>query len=92
MTNKEIIFKAISTINIELKIQELEILNAQTKLFELLDSLGTLDLILELEALLEEETGEYIAIANEYSMDAESTPFKNIAILESYVQERIQNA
>jgi len=92
MTTKEIILNAISNINKELKIKELEMLNNETKLFELLDSLGTLDLILELEALLEEETGQYVAIANEYSMDASRTPFKNLTRLESYVQERIENA
>ncbi len=92
MTSKEIILNAISNVNKELKIQGLEDINNDTKLFELLDSLGTLDLILELESLLEDETGKYIAIANEHSMDKESTPFQTIVTLESFVNERIKNA
>jgi acyl carrier protein len=92
MTTKEIVLNAITNINQDLKIEGLVCIDENTRLFELLDSLGTLDLILELESLLENETGKYIAIANEYSMDKELTPFKTIISLESYVQERIKDA
>ena len=92
MTTKEIILEAIANINEELKIQELQSVDENTQIFELLDSLGTLDLILELESMLEDETGEYIAIANEHSMDKDKTPFKTLETLQEYVDTRIKDA
>ena len=88
MTTKEIILQAIENVNEELEIDSLRSLDETTPLFELLDSLGTLDLILELESLLEDETGTYIAIANEHSMDRVSTPFKTIVTLERFIEEK----
>lgn len=92
MSSKEIILQAIKNINAELNIQELQSVNEETKLFELLDSLGTLDLILELESILEDETNSYIAVATEHSMDKDETPFKTIVTLEAFLDERINNA
>lgn len=92
MRTKEIILDAIKSVNSELKIPELESVNDKTELFTLLDSLGTLDLILELEESLQAKTGEYIAIANEFSMNAELTPFKTTLSLEAFIDERICDA
>jgi len=92
MTTKEIILQAIKSVNEELEIAELESIDAQTPLFELLDSLGTLDLILELESLLEEHTGNYVAVASEESMNSDLTPFKTIVTLEKFLNERIEDA
>ena len=89
---KKIIKKAIKNVNEDLQIFELDAVDEQTPLFELLDSLGTLDLILELEAIIEEEIGSYIAIADENSMSEEKTPFKNIIILEVYIKQRLEDA
>ena len=91
MNLKTVILESIENINKELKIKELESVDESTPLFELLDSLGTLDLILELENRLQDETGNYIAVASEESMDAKSTPFKNIATLETFLQKRIED-
>lgn len=88
----ELIVKAVENVNEELGIEELKTLDGSTPLFMLLDSLGTLDLILELESLLEEETGRYIAVADETSMDEEKTPFQDIETLEAYLKERIEHA
>ncbi|WP_345993156.1 hypothetical protein [Sulfurimonas sp. HSL-1716] len=89
MDLKEIILKAVKNINEELNIEELQNVNDETPLFELLDSLGTLDLILELESSLEDATGNYIAVASEESMDAKNTPFKTIVTLEKFLEQRI---
>ena len=89
MNLREIILKAIKNINEELKIDELQNIDDETPLFELLDSLGTLDLILELESSLEDELGTYIAVASEQSMDAKNTPFQTIVTLEDYLKQRI---
>lgn len=92
MTTKEIILEAIVNVNRELNIEELQSVDEHTQIFELLDSLGTLDLILELESMLEDETGNYIAIANEHSMNKDKTPFKTLETLQAYINERIKNA
>jgi acyl carrier protein len=89
MNLKTIILKAIKDVNEQLQIDELSNIHEETPLFQLLDSLGTLDLILELESSLEEHMGEYIAVANEESMDKNNTPFKTIVTLEDYLQKRI---
>ena len=91
MNLREVILEAIKNINEELKISELENVGDETPLFELLDSLGTLDLILELESSLEDTTGTYVAVASEESMDAKNTPFRTIVTLESYLQKRIED-
>lgn len=89
MNLREIILEAIKNINEDLKIDELNSVDDETPLFELLDSLGTLDLILELESSLEDATGNYIAVASEESMDTKKTPFKTIVTLSNYLQKRI---
>ena len=91
MQVKNIILESIESVNKELKIKELESVDENTPLFELLDSLGTLDLILELENRLQEVSGNYIAVASEESMDAKNTPFKNIATLETFLEKRMQD-
>ena len=89
MNLKTIILKAIEDVNEQLQIDELENIHEETPLFEHLDSLGTLDLILELESSLENATGNYIAVANEHSMDKNNTPCKPIVTLEDYLAKRI---
>jgi len=91
MNLKTIILQAIKDVNQQLQIDELNNIHEEAPLFELLDSLGTLDLILELESTLEEHTGNYIAVANEQSMDKNNTPFKTIVTLENYLQKRIED-
>jgi hypothetical protein len=91
MKLETIINDAIATINETLQIDALKTLKSDTPLFELLDSLGTLDLILELEARLEEEQGNYIAVADETSMDSKKTPFKTLHSLEEYLRQRIKH-
>lgn len=89
MNLKTIILQAIQTINLDLKIDELRKIDDSTTLFELLDSLGTLDLILELESILQAQTGRYIAVGDEHSMDKDKTPFKTITTLQKYLQQKI---
>ncbi|GEM_PF-1075650 len=89
MNLNALILEAIATINEELKIEALNTLTPTTPLFELLDSLGTLDLILELESRLETLTGHYIAVADLHSMDKDLTPFKTLETLEHYLNQRI---
>ena len=91
MNLRNIILNALKTINEDLQCEALEHITEQTPLFEILDSLGTLDLILELESSLQNELGRYIAVANEQSMNGKETPFKTIVTLEAYLEERIKH-
>lgn len=91
MNVENLILESIKTINRELKHAELENIDSTTPLFQILDSLGTLDLILELEDRIQEHFGVYIAVANEESMDIQKTPFKTIATLETYLRQRIKD-
>lgn len=91
MNLRKLILDALHTINEDLQCETLRTINEQTPLFEILDSLGTLDLILELESLLQNELGRYIAVANEQSMNCKETPFKTIVTLEAYLAQRIEH-
>lgn len=91
MELKKIIATSIENVNRDLRIPELDDLNEETPLFEYLDSLGTLDLILELENNLRDIYGTYIAVANEESMDYHKTPFRTIQTLETFLQQRIDD-
>jgi hypothetical protein len=89
MKTEEIVIQAIKNLNENHQIAELENISDQTPLFEILDSLGTLDLILELEDLLQKESGNYIAVADEFSMDKEKTPFKTLYSLKEFIKGRL---
>ena len=85
----ELVKKAITIINDDLEMEELENLKEDTPLFDILDSVAVLDLILEIESLLEDKYGRYIQIADEMTMDANLTPFKTFGKLVKYLEEKI---
>ena len=86
---KDLLLKAIMTVNEDAEVEALSTINDNTKLFELLDSMAILDLILEIENLLQEQTGNYIQIANDKVMDVENTPFKTFGTLCKYVEGKV---
>lgn len=86
---KNIILESVALINEELEHEALDKVNEQTLLFEALDSIAVLDLILELESRLETEYGCYIQVADEKSMDAINTPFKTVATLTNFLEQKI---
>lgn len=86
---KELVIESIKAVNEELEIEELQQVNENTPLFELLDSMAVLDLVLEIEERLQKKFGRYIQIADERTMDAVSTPFKNLTTLIKHVEEKI---
>jgi len=45
-----------------------------TNIFDVLDSMDIVNLIMETEALLEEKLGYYLPLANEETFDAEKSP------------------
>jgi len=86
---EKLLKEAIKEINEELEIDELENVTDDTPLFELLDSMAVLDLILEIESKLQDKYGKYIQIADETTMDATKTPFKTFKTLKEFLEGKI---
>ena len=86
---RELLLNAIKEINKDLNIKELENIDDNTNLFELLDSMAVLDLILEIETQIENKYGRYVQIADESIMDALKSPFRRFDLLIKYVDARV---
>ena len=55
-----------------------------------LDSMGIVNMIIEIESTLEEETGRSISLANEDMFDATKTPLKSWARWVEYIKNIIK--
>ncbi len=86
---KDIVFEAIKAVNEELKNKELEMLSESDTLFEKLDSMAILDLILEIENGIQLEFGQYMQIADDTMMDVIKTPFKTVETLVDFIEKKI---
>lgn len=86
---EKITIEAINEINIDLELEELENITLDMELFNILDSLGTLDLVIELESRLQKEFGKYIQVANDTTMDSEKTDFKTLNKLIEYLVTKV---
>ena len=64
--------------------------NDQTLIFENLDSMAVLDLIIEIENKLHESFGKFIQIADETIMDEVKTPFKTLASLIDFIETKLK--
>jgi acyl carrier protein len=87
---ESLVYDAIKTVNETHEVDALNELEGDTPLFVLLDSLGTLDLVLELESRLQEKVGRYVQVADEYTMDGYYTPFKTVESLIAYLSTKIR--
>ena len=61
----------------ELNVVIEEEITESTNIFEILDSMDVVNLIMETESLLEQELGVYIPLANEETFDAEKSPLQS---------------
>jgi len=86
---KDIVFKAVKSVNKELKNKDLEVVSEETILFERLDSMAILDLILEIEGSMQAEYGRYIQVADDTMMDAIKTPFKTVGTLVEFIEGKV---
>ena len=86
---KDIVFKAVKSVNKELKNKDLEVVSEETILFERLDSMAILDLILEIEGSMQAEYGRYIQVADDTMMDAVKTPFKTVGTLVEFIEGKV---
>jgi len=86
---RDLVIDAIKEINRELDIEELRDLQDDSPIFELLDSMAILDLVLELEDKLQQKYSRYIQIADDKTMDTLNTPFKTLKTLLDCVEGKI---
>ena len=84
----KIIFEAIDELNLDLEDNEKIQKSEETQLFgsgDSLDSLQLVSLLTIVEQKLEEETGDYISIADENAMSLDESPFKTVGTLKNYI-------
>ncbi|WP_456432137.1 hypothetical protein [Nitratifractor sp.] len=86
-----IVLESIARINKDLDNPKLRHPAPDDPLFAELDSMAVLDLILEIEARLQEHLGRYVQIADERSMDPQKTPFLTVQSAIEHVRERADN-
>lgn len=83
------IYDAIDEINEDLdpadqmqKNEEAEIFGSESAL----DSMGLVNLITLVEQRIEDETGNFVSIADEKAMSMQSSPFKTVGTLKAYIE------
>jgi hypothetical protein len=84
----KIIYDAIDELNLDLDQEDQIEKGEETTIFgpdSKLDSMGLVNLITIIEEKLEEETGEFHALADERAMSLESSPFKTVSTLKQYI-------
>lgn len=67
---------------------EIRPLNKDTNLFNNLDSLAVVDMLLEVEMRLEEATGLYVTLADETIFDASKTPLSSWSGWVAFVENK----
>lgn len=58
----------------------------------IMDSLGVVSLIVEVEGIVERENGVSVILANEKAMSQKNSPFRTVGILASHLCEMVQEA
>jgi acyl carrier protein len=91
MNIDEIARNAIISLNEDLGIPALNHITDDTNLFELIDSMGLLNLILETEDLIEEAMDDYFQLANEDLMDAAKSCFLKFSLWKKHIQTIIED-
>lgn len=80
--------EALRRVNEETRCPALDSVTAESNLFDAVDSMAIVDLLLESEAMLEAETGNYVALAGETIFDAEKSPLRRWGDWVAYVEQR----
>jgi acyl carrier protein len=82
---RELALQAFVNLKEELEVTiDIEIDDA-TNVLELLDSMDIVNLIMETESLVEAELGNYVALANEATFDADGSPLLSFGTWVSYI-------
>ena len=88
MNTLHIIFEAIDEINLNLEDVQME-KNEDTVIFgneSVLDSMDLVHFISLIEEKIEDESGDYISIADENAMSLEVSPFRTVKTLNEYIK------
>lgn len=80
--------QALASVNEHVQCPELEEVWPDTNVFDLVDSMAVVDLLLESESRLEDETGNYVALASETIFDAGASPLLRWSDWVDYVAQR----
>jgi hypothetical protein len=80
--------EAVRRVNELVQSPELADVGPETNLFDTVDSMAIVDLLLETEALLEERAGRYVALADEKTFDASASPLLRWSNWVTYVEQR----
>ena len=94
MNTLELIFASIDELNLDLEENEKITKTEETNLFgsgDSLDSLALINLITIIEEKIEEETNEYISLADEKAMSLDESPFKTVTTLKNYINSLIND-
>lgn len=73
---EELLKEALRRVNENVQSPELESASPDTNVFDQVDSMTIVDLLLETESLLEEKTGNYVPLADETIFDASASPLR----------------
>jgi len=87
---KKIIVESLLDLNEELEHNELNIPTEETRLYGgrgLLDSLGLVSFITDLEERISDEFDKDIILANEKAMSQRTSPFRDVESLINYIQK-----
>ncbi|HMG46780.1 MAG TPA: hypothetical protein VK614_04910 [Allosphingosinicella sp.] len=85
---EDLLKEAVQRVNEHAQAPELEEIDPDTNVFDAVDSMSIVDLLLETEALLAEGSGEYRALASEIIFDASASPLRRWSDWVAYVERR----
>lgn len=92
MQIQNIILNLLKEYGEELNNEALKNPNLETKIYGTggnLDSLGLVNFVADLEELLSENLEKEIVLADEKTMSAKNSPFKDVATLSRFIEEKI---
>ena len=87
---REIILESLEEVNKELKSVEFFDIKNETLIFDNMDSMAVLELIIEIENKLQMQYGKFIQIADDTIMDEVQTPFKTLSSLIEFVEIKVK--
>lgn len=90
---KQIILDTVEEFRDDLGLQGIDLIQSDVQLFGrsgILDSMGLVSLITDLEEKVEDEFGGSIVLADEKAMSLTRSPFRSVSTLARYVADRLR--
>ena len=88
MTIERVLRESLKKILESADASEIQSITEETNLFDKLDSLTVVDMLLEAEMRLEEATGNYVTLADETIFDASKSPLRSWANWVAHVESK----